>query len=65
MAEMTESRLRALYGEPSPRAARKVIEHFDDHCRSFIAHAPFLVLATTDVSLWMFRPKATRPDSSR
>jgi len=48
MAEMTESRLRALYGEPSPRAERKVIEHFDDHCRSFIAHAPFLVLATTD-----------------
>ena len=45
---MTPERLRELYGDPSPRAAAKVITRFDDHCRAFIRHATFLVLATTD-----------------
>ena len=45
--KMTAERLRTLYGEPSPRAAAKVISSFDKHCRNFIEHSTFLVLATT------------------
>jgi len=45
---MTPERLRELYGEPSPRAAAKVITQFDRHCREFISNATLLVLATTD-----------------
>ncbi|MGB8622153.1 MAG: pyridoxamine 5'-phosphate oxidase family protein [Paracoccaceae bacterium] len=45
---MTAERLREIYGSPSPRAAGKVIPRLDRHCRDFIAHSTFLVLATTD-----------------
>ncbi|SFD68934.1 pyridoxamine 5'-phosphate oxidase family protein [Shimia marina] len=45
---MTPEKLREIYGEASPHASKKVISHFDAHCRSFIAHSPFLVLVTSD-----------------
>jgi len=45
---MTPERLREIYGSPFPRAAAKVIASFDDHCRKFIEHATFLVLASSD-----------------
>lgn len=45
---MTPERLRALYDEASAHAAAKVISRFDGHCTQFIAHATFLVLATSD-----------------
>ncbi len=45
---MTPEKLRRIYGNPSPRAAAKVISEFDKHCRLFIEHATFLVIATTD-----------------
>ncbi|MFK7938680.1 MAG: pyridoxamine 5'-phosphate oxidase family protein [Roseovarius sp.] len=45
---MTPQKLRELYGDVSPHAAAKTITAFDGHCRQFIAHAPFLVLATSD-----------------
>jgi PPOX class probable FMN-dependent enzyme len=45
---MTRERLRALYGDPSPRAAAKVIDRLDAHCRAFIAQSTFMVLATSD-----------------
>lgn len=45
---MTPERLRELYGATNPRAAAKVIHSFDHHCRSFIQHSSFLVLATSD-----------------
>ncbi len=45
---MTEERLRKLYGQPNPRAAQKVIQSLDRHCREFIANSTFLILATTD-----------------
>ncbi|WP_299545942.1 pyridoxamine 5'-phosphate oxidase family protein [uncultured Tateyamaria sp.] len=45
---MTPERLRELYGEVHQRAAAKVITSFDQHCRQFIEHATFLVLATSD-----------------
>jgi len=45
---MTPERLRELYGHPSDRPKNKVIHTFDHHCRAFIDHATFLVLATSD-----------------
>jgi len=45
---MTPEKLREIYGEPAPLAAAKSILSFDDHCRNFIRHSPFLVLATSD-----------------
>jgi len=54
---MTEQRLRALYGPPTERAAKKVIRRFDDHCRAFIAASPFLVLATGDGATLDVSPK--------
>ena len=45
---MTPEKLRAIYGDPGPHAATKAISRFDGHCRDFIAHSPFLLLATSD-----------------
>ena len=41
-----EKDLRALLGTPSDIALRKQIRTLDAHCRAFIAHAPFMALAT-------------------
>lgn len=54
---MTPDRLRELYGPTNPRAAVKVIDHLDHHCRDFIAAAPFLVLATGDGTTLDVSPK--------
>ena len=54
---MTPERLRELYGEPTPRAAAKVIDRFDRHCRAFIGSATLLVLATTDGDTLDVSPK--------
>ena len=44
----TEDDLRALVDAPPPDARpwAKAIPALDDHCRAFIAHSPFCVLAT-------------------
>lgn len=42
----TREDLRRLYREPAERVVRKELDRLDVHCRSFIAAAPFLVLAT-------------------
>ncbi len=39
--------LRAVYRDPSGRAANKTIDHLDVHCRRFVALSPFVVLATS------------------
>lgn len=39
--------LRGIYREPSSGAAAKAIDHIDDHSRAFIAHSPFVVVATS------------------
>ena len=44
----TLDELRALMGEPSEIALRKDIGRIDEHCRAFIARAPFLLVATAD-----------------
>jgi uncharacterized protein len=38
--------LRVLMGEPSEVALKKDIGVLDEHCRAFIAHSPFVLLAT-------------------
>jgi PPOX class probable FMN-dependent enzyme len=44
----SETELRAIVGEPSEVARRKQVDALDRHCRDFIAHSPFLLLATSD-----------------
>src|SRR3954463_632355 len=46
----TEAELRALFRPPGQPALRKQIDHIDDHCRSFLAHTPFVIIATADPS---------------
>ena len=38
--------LRAVYREPTATSLAKEVDHLDRHCRDFLAHAPFVVLAT-------------------
>lgn len=42
------SELRALYRDPGKSSLEKEVDHLDAHCRDFLAHTPFAVLATTD-----------------
>jgi hypothetical protein len=42
----SEDALRALVGTPSELALKKQIAVLDDHCRDFIAHAPFVLVAS-------------------
>jgi uncharacterized protein len=42
----SEARLRAVLGRPGERAVGKERTRLDEHCRAFIALAPFLVLGT-------------------
>jgi len=45
----SEEALRGLYGDPGERAVRKQLAALDAHCRTFIAHSPFLVMGTAGV----------------
>ena len=45
-AVSSERELRELYGHPGERAVAKEQPVIDEHCREFIAHAPFLVMGT-------------------
>jgi PPOX class probable FMN-dependent enzyme len=46
----SEAELRALVGEPSPRARLKQLAALDAHCRAFIARAPFVLIGTADAA---------------
>jgi PPOX class probable FMN-dependent enzyme len=46
----SEGELRELVGVPSEIAAKKQLAALDAHCRAFIGHSPFLLLATADAS---------------
>jgi PPOX class probable FMN-dependent enzyme len=48
-AVTTQEELRRLYRAPKERTLRKELDHLDEHCRRFIAHSPFVVLATTNL----------------
>jgi PPOX class probable FMN-dependent enzyme len=38
--------LRAVYSPPAQRSLDKEIDRLDEHCRAFIRHTPFVVVAT-------------------
>jgi PPOX class probable FMN-dependent enzyme len=38
--------LEASYRRPAQRSLDKEVDHLDRHCRDYIAHAPFMVLAS-------------------
>src|SRR5437588_4063322 len=44
----SEAELRAVVGEPARRALDKQIHALDEHCRSIIARAPFVLIASSD-----------------
>ncbi len=44
--------LRETYRPPAPRAAQKVLDRLDEHCRNFIALSPFCVLSTSNADGW-------------
>jgi PPOX class probable FMN-dependent enzyme len=46
----TLDELRALLGEPSEVARKKQVDRLDEHCREFIAHSPFVLIATADAA---------------
>lgn len=47
----SEEELRACVGEIYPGAITKVIDHLDEDCQAFIAHAPFLLLGSASAEL--------------
>ena len=44
----SEEGLREIYRQPGRPALDKVIHHLDENCRVFLAHSPFLTMATAD-----------------
>jgi len=46
----SEAELRAILGTPSEGAKNKVIAIIDEHCQQFIAHSPFLTIASTNAN---------------
>ncbi|MFB9980158.1 pyridoxamine 5'-phosphate oxidase family protein [Mesorhizobium kowhaii] len=42
----SEEQLRAVLGAPTDRAIAKVVRVIDEHARRFIAHAPFVFVAS-------------------
>jgi hypothetical protein len=44
----SQEELRRIYTEPKERSLRKELDHLDEHCRNFIAHSPFVVVASTN-----------------
>jgi PPOX class probable FMN-dependent enzyme len=46
----SETELRTVVGEPTQRALDKVVRVIDRHSRSFIAHAPFVFVASAGAS---------------
>ncbi|NGO13079.1 pyridoxamine 5'-phosphate oxidase family protein [Streptomyces sp. HC44] len=42
--------VRARLGEPEDMIKAKILDHIDRHSRRFIAHAPFLTMATADAA---------------
>lgn len=42
------AQLRDIYRAPAQRSLDKEVDRLDAHCRDFIAHAPFMVLASAD-----------------
>ncbi len=48
MPIQTEEELRAIYAEPKEAVLQKILPRLEKHSRNFIAHSPFIVMATSD-----------------
>ncbi|MEV0381215.1 MSMEG_1061 family FMN-dependent PPOX-type flavoprotein [Nonomuraea sp. NPDC050643] len=48
--EVSIDEVRARLGEPDAMTVNKMQDHIDEHIRLFIAHSPFLAMATADAS---------------
>lgn len=57
----SEAGLRERYRPPSQTSLDKEIDHLDEHCRAFIAHSPFVVLATSAAHRTDASPKGGPP----
>lgn len=44
----TKEELRGIIGAPNKLAYQKIISYLDRHCREFIKHSPFVIIATAD-----------------
>lgn len=53
--------LRRLYAQPGERTLRKQLLHLDRHCRRFIEHSPFVVIATGDGNGFDASPRGGPP----
>ena len=47
----SEDELRAILGDIYPAAVTKVIDRLDEHCRAFIEHSPFCLIASASEEL--------------
>ncbi|MED1864435.1 pyridoxamine 5'-phosphate oxidase family protein [Fictibacillus nanhaiensis] len=45
---VSQEELRQMLGTPSLRGQNKVIPRMDEHCKDFISHSPFVIIATSD-----------------
>jgi PPOX class probable FMN-dependent enzyme len=62
MNEITKpEEARALYGEPSDVASKKVLDRLDKHCQHFIRLSPFVVIASSDESGADATPRGDAP----
>ncbi|MBL4739400.1 MAG: pyridoxamine 5'-phosphate oxidase [SAR86 cluster bacterium] len=48
MAVKSEEELREIYKQPKESVLKKILPKLDKHCRNFIEHSPFLVMATAN-----------------
>ena len=48
MTVTNDTELREVYRPPAPRAAQKVLDRLDVHCRNFIELSPFCVLSSSN-----------------
>lgn len=46
----SEGQLRAVLGQPMPRAVKKEIASLDVHCRAFISISPFVLISSCDAA---------------
>lgn len=47
---LSPEKVLALIGDRDPMATSKIIDHIDEQFRRFIAHSPFLTMATADAA---------------
>ncbi|MFD7708498.1 MSMEG_1061 family FMN-dependent PPOX-type flavoprotein [Streptomyces sp. NPDC059786] len=47
---VSPAEVRARLGEPEAMVKAKIMDRIDDHLRRFIAHSPFLAMATADAA---------------